>query len=115
LPDLSGVRLSHVWTGQCASTFDMMPHVGCRDGIWFGLGYNFAGVPMGSHFGVKIAQGILGLPEAHSAFGGAKFPTIPFYRGKPFFVPTAMRYFDWKDQRRAKRSPGPHVSYERGP
>src|SRR5262249_27596720 len=28
LPQLSDVRLEHVWTGKCAGTFDMMPHIG---------------------------------------------------------------------------------------
>ena len=97
LPDLADVKLSHVWTGQCAGTFDMMPHIGCHDGLWYGMGYNFAGVPMGSFFGLKIAQKILGLPAGASAFDAAAFPTLPFYRGNPWFLPLAMRYFAWKD------------------
>jgi glycine/D-amino acid oxidase-like deaminating enzyme len=103
LPDLADVKLSHVWTGQCAGTFDMMPHVGCHDGIWYGMGYNFAGVPMGSFFGLKIAQKILGLPAAASAFEAATFPTLPFYRGEPWFLPLAMRWFAWQDSRLARR------------
>ena len=102
LPDLADVKLSHVWTGQCAGTFDMMPHIGCHDGIWYGMGYNFAGVPMGSFFGLKIAQKILGLPAAASAFEAAAFPTLPFYRGNPWFLPLAMRYFAWQDARLAR-------------
>lgn len=102
LPDLADVKLSHVWTGQCAGTFDMMPHIGCHGGIWYGMGYNFAGVPMGSFFGLKIAQKILGLPEGATAFEATEFPTLPFYRGSPWFLPIAMRYFAWKDARLAR-------------
>ncbi len=102
LPDLADVRLSHVWTGQCAGTFDMMPHIGCHDGIWYGMGYNFAGVPMGSFFGLKIAQKILGQPAGTSAFEAATFPTLPLYRGNPWFLPLAMRYFGWKDAKLAR-------------
>jgi glycine/D-amino acid oxidase-like deaminating enzyme len=102
LPDLAGVRLSHLWTGRCAATFDMMPHMGCHDGIWYGMGYNFAGVPMGTYFGRKIAQQILGLPEGRTVFDGSHFPTVPLYRGNPWFVPYAMRYFDWRDRRGAR-------------
>lgn len=102
LPDLADVKLSHVWTGQCAGTFDMMPHVGCHDGIWYGMGYNFAGVPMGSFFGLRIAQKILGLPVEASAFEAAAFPTLPFYRGNPWFLPIAMRYFACRDARLAR-------------
>ncbi len=102
LPDLADVKISHVWTGQCAGTFDMMPHIGCHDGIWYGMGYNFAGVPMGSYFGLRIAQKILRLPVEASAFEAATFPTLPLYRGNPWFLPLAMRYFAWKDARLAR-------------
>jgi glycine/D-amino acid oxidase-like deaminating enzyme len=102
LPDLADVKLSHVWTGQCAGTFDMMPHIGCHDGIWYGMGYNFAGVPMGSFFGLKLAQKILGLSDATTAFEAAAFPTLPLYRGNPWFLPLAMRYFAWQDARLAR-------------
>jgi len=103
LPQHAGVRLSHLWTGYCAGTFDMMPHVGGRDGIWHGLGYNFAGVPMGTHFGLKLAQRIQGKPEGRSAFADEAFPSFLGYRGRPWFVPLAMRWFDWKDRRLARR------------
>lgn len=100
LPQLAGVRLSHVWTGFCAGTFDLMPHVGGRDGIWHGLGYNFAGVPMGTHFGKVIAEAILGRAQAPSAFAEDAFPTLPLYRGRPWFVPLAMRWFDRREGKR---------------
>ncbi len=101
-PDLATLRLSHAWTGRCAGTFDLMPHMGCRDGIWYGLGYNFAGVPMGSYFGVRIAERILGR-ERRSVFEDGRFPSVPLYTGNPWFVPHAMRYFDWRDRRFATR------------
>jgi glycine/D-amino acid oxidase-like deaminating enzyme len=106
LPELASVRFSHLWTGICAGTFDMMPHMGCHDGIRYGMGYNFAGVPMGTYFGRKIAQQILGLAEGRTVFDSTRFPTVPLYRGNPWFVPYAMRYFDWRDRRdgRAHRS-----------
>lgn len=106
LPDLAEVRFSHVWSGQCAGTFDMMPHVGKHDGIWFGLGYNFAGVPMGTYFGRKIAEQILGLPDGKTVFGEPPVPTMPLYTGNPWFVPYVMRYFDWRDGRQARLSSG---------
>ena len=103
LPDLADVKLSHVWTGQCAGTFDLMPHVGGRDGLWHGMGYNFADVPMGSYFGLKLAHKILGRPEAGTAFETVAFPTLPFYRGDPWFLPLAMKWFAWQDTRLARR------------
>lgn len=105
-PDLAAVRLSHVWTGRCAGTFDLMPHLGCRDGIWYGLGYNFAGVPMGTYFGTRIAGRILGRNLTRSVFEDGRFPTFPLYHGNPWFVPYAMHYFDWQDRRFAARGGG---------
>jgi glycine/D-amino acid oxidase-like deaminating enzyme len=105
LPDLAGVRVSRVWNGQCAGTFDFLPHIGRHDGLWYALGYNFAGVPMGSYLGLKLAQQILGQAEGATVFGTTPFPTLPFYGGNPWFVPLAMRWFDWKDARlRSHRS-----------
>ena len=69
----------------------------------FGCGCNFAGVPMGSYLGLKLAQQILGKAEGGSVFGTTPFPTLPFYGGNPWFVPLAMRWFDWKDARFARK------------
>lgn len=101
LPQLAEVKLSHAWTGYCAGTFDMMPHIGGRDHVWYGMGYNFAGIPIGTHFGAKLALMIQGRPEGRSAFAETPFPTLPLYSGDPWFVPMAMRYFDWKDRKTA--------------
>lgn len=99
LPGLGhDVRLSHAWSGRCGGTFDFMPHMGVREGIHYAMGYNFAGVPMGTYFGLKMAQRILGVPEAGSIFEDQKFPTMPLYTGNPWFVPYAMKMFDIKDR-----------------
>lgn len=103
LPDLATARLSRVWKGQCAGTFDFLPHVGRHDGLWYALGYNFAGVPMGSYLGLKLAEQILGKAEGATVFGATRFPTLPFYGGNPWFVPLAMRWFDWQDARFARK------------
>ena len=102
LPDLADTRLSHAWTGQCAGTFDFMPHIGSTNGIHHAMGYNFAGLPMGTHLGRKLALKILGSAEGRTAFDVRLFPTAPLYRGRPWFVPLAMRYFDWHDRRIAR-------------
>jgi Glycine/D-amino acid oxidases (deaminating) len=105
LPELAGTLLSHVWSGHCAGTFDMMPHMGKAHGIWFGMGYNFAGVPMGSYFGKRIAEHILGTSSGPSVFEQTAFRPIPLYDGRPWFMPLVMRYFDWKDDRKAASKP----------
>jgi glycine/D-amino acid oxidase-like deaminating enzyme len=103
LPDLADVKLYRAWTCKCAGSFDFLPHVGVADGIHYALGYNFAGVPAGTWLGRKVALKILGSPEGASAFDRHVPPTLPFYSGKPWFVPLAMKYFDWHDRRIARR------------
>lgn len=97
-PQLSGFRLSAVWSGQCAGTFDLLPHIGRSEGVWYGLGYNFAGVPMGTYFGMSIAKAIIDQKEAQSIFARLPFRSRLLYSGNPWFVPLAMRVFDLKDK-----------------
>ena len=67
-PELEGVRLSRAWSGYCAGTFDLWPHVGVDDGIHYAMGYCYAGLPMGTWLGYKVAAHILGRNDRHTAF-----------------------------------------------
>jgi glycine/D-amino acid oxidase-like deaminating enzyme len=99
LPQLGDVALAHSWTGRCAGTRDLYPHIGVEGGIHYAVGYCFAGVPMGTHFGLTLARRILGREEAESVFWQRPFEAIPLYRGNPWFVPYAMRWYarhDWR-------------------
>jgi glycine/D-amino acid oxidase-like deaminating enzyme len=104
LPDARDVRLSHVWDGYCAATFDMMPHLGSRGTIHHAVGYNFAGITTGTVFGRLLAQRILGQASNGSVFDNGSFPTIPFYSGTPWFLGLVMRYFAWHDQQIARKA-----------
>jgi len=101
LPDLAGVALSRAWTGRCAGTFDLWPHLGTHEGVTYAMGYCFAGVPMGTYLGMKAARRILGVGDARTVFADRPFPTVPFYAGNPWFVPWVMRAWDWQDARAA--------------
>jgi glycine/D-amino acid oxidase-like deaminating enzyme len=99
LPALGDVDLSHVWTGRCAGTRDLYPHMGVENGVHYALGYCFAGVPMGTYFGIGIARRILGADGGESIFWQRPFDAIPLYRGNPWFVPLAMKWYgrnDWR-------------------
>ena len=96
-PDLANMRFDHVWTGKCAGTFDLYPHIGQHEGIHYGVGYCFAGVPMGTLFGAKLARRILGEAGGESAFD-RPMPSIPLYWGNPWFVPYAIRWMSRKDR-----------------
>jgi glycine/D-amino acid oxidase-like deaminating enzyme len=99
-PQLAGVRLSHIWTGRCAASFDLYPHIGQHDGVHHVAGYSFgSGLPLGAYLGNKVALRILGQPGAQSAFDGFSFDSRFFYHGNPWFMPLVMRYYSWADRR----------------
>ena len=87
LPDMAKIRLSRSWGGYCSGTFDLYPHVGTRDGLHYALGYCFAGLPMGTYLGIKMAERILGTPEAATVFADRPFPSRWWYHGTPWFLP----------------------------
>ncbi|MFT9014395.1 MAG: FAD-binding oxidoreductase [Acetobacter sp.] len=99
IPSLAETGLDTVWTGQCAATFDLFPHMGCRDGLWFAAGYCFVGVPMGTYLGTKLGRAVLGHKDAASVFADKAFRTLPFYNGRPWFVPLLTRYWQRQDAR----------------
>ena len=99
LPQLGGVKLSHAWTGNCAATFDLYPHIGEVEGIHYAMGYCFAGVPAGTYFGHKTALKILGSKEARTAFDNRPFPAKWFYFGKPWFVTPYMANYRRQDRK----------------
>ena len=98
LPDLTGVRLSHGWTGRCSGTWDLYPHLGSHDGIHHAMGYCFAGVPMGSHFGRKVAGRILGRNDTATAFDALDFPPVPFRTVADRLTPWLLRWWEWRDR-----------------
>ena len=99
-PQVGKVRLSHVWTGQCAGTFDYFPHRGRHQGMHYAMGYCFgAGMPFGTWLGDAVARGLLGEP-AETPLDEPEMPSHPLYWGKAWFLPLYLRYqawLDWKD------------------
>lgn len=97
-PALSGARFDNVWTGRCAGTLDLYPHMGVHEGVHYALGYCFAGVPMGTWLGRKVAHRIIGSKEGESVFGERPLPSHPLDWGNPWFVPLAIRYMSRNDR-----------------
>ena len=98
-PDLVETQVSHAWMGFVGYTFDEMPHLGARNGIYYSMGYCGSGVGLSSYFGTKIGQQVLGLKEGDSPLTHINFPTRPYYWGNPWFLAPAVRYYRWKDAR----------------
>lgn len=98
LPQLKDVGISHVWWGYVAMNTDGRPQIAEHDGIHYVGGYCGSGVVWGRWFGRKAAQKILGLPEGHSAFEAQPFRAVPFYNGKPWFLPGVVQWFKLRDE-----------------
>jgi glycine/D-amino acid oxidase-like deaminating enzyme len=96
-PALQQARIDNVWTGRCAGTLDLYPHLGTHEGIHYALGYCFAGVPMGTWFGRKSAERITGRKTESSVFAERPLPSHLLYWGNPWFVPWAIRILSRHD------------------
>jgi len=92
-PQLQAVRISHAWVGWVAYTFDTMPHVGQRDGLYCCMGYCGQGVPLAPYFGMRIGRQMAGLSDGRTALDDLPFPSRPYYFGAPWFLaPTVWVY-----------------------
>jgi glycine/D-amino acid oxidase-like deaminating enzyme len=96
-PDLRDVELTHSWSGFIAYTFDRLPHVGERDELHYAMGYCGSGVVMSTWLGRKAALRLLGNPEGRSAFAEVEHPTLPFYDGRPWFLPLVQAWYQGAD------------------
>lgn len=100
-PALRGISISHAWTGRCAATRDLFPHVGVNpDGLHYALGYCFSGNAMGPYLARKAAAMILGkTDEAHTLFNkNQQFPAMPLGTRGPWFMPMMLNYYAWADR-----------------
>lgn len=97
-PQLEDARLSHSWMGFVGFTFDYLPHIGEHDGLYYAMGYCGSGICLASYFGHKLGRQILGESDARIAFNDVPFPTRPLYTGKPWFLASAVQYYQLRDR-----------------
>ncbi|VAW20242.1 Oxidoreductase [hydrothermal vent metagenome] len=98
-PDLSEVKISHVWSGLVAYSFDHAPHIGQRDGLYYAMGYCGSGVSRASYFGNKLGHKMLDQEEkGRTAFDKLEFPGHAFYSGNPWFMPAVMGWYRMLDR-----------------
>jgi glycine/D-amino acid oxidase-like deaminating enzyme len=98
-PQLRNANVEFVWGGTLDFAFDIMPHAGQIDGMYYALGYAGHGVAMATYQGHLMAQQIAG-ESADNPFEGIPFPGAPLgmYNGTPWFLPFAGAYYkilDW--------------------
>jgi glycine/D-amino acid oxidase-like deaminating enzyme len=97
-PQLRDAKVEYVWGGTLDFAFDIMPHAGQIDGLYYALGYAGHGVAMASYQGQKIAESMVG-DKPENPFVGIPFPGAPLglYNGKPWFLPLAGVWYKFLD------------------
>lgn len=95
-PQLRGYPVTHTWTGRLGITFDLAPHIGRVDGIYYALGYGGHGVALSGYLGKEVAELISGRIQ-RTPFMDIPHQTNIFYRGKPWFLPLAAVYYRFLD------------------
>ena len=103
-PELKGCGISHSWSGTVAFSFDELMHIGQQDGLHYAVGYCGSGVGMASYLGMRLGQQVAGLVEGQTAFDNLPFPTRPFYRGNPWFLPAMVGWYQWRDRWQCQRA-----------
>ena len=98
-PELESYKLTHSWTGTVAFSFDKLMHIGQHEGIHYAMGYCGSGIAMASYLGMRLGQQSLGEKIGFTAFDNLKFQTFPLYTGQPWFLPTMVRWYRWRDHR----------------
>ena len=96
LPDLRDIPITHTWTGKLGITFDLMPHIGEKNGIYYAFGYGGHGLSIATYLGTEIGLLLSGKKD-RSPFMEIPHQTMFFYRNRPWFIPFAARYFRFLD------------------
>ena len=97
-PQLRETNIEYVWGGTLDFAFDIMPHAGQIDGMYYALGYAGHGVAMATYLGQKIAKFLL-TGKDENPYSGIPFPGAPLglYNGNPWFLPLAGAYYKFLD------------------
>jgi glycine/D-amino acid oxidase-like deaminating enzyme len=73
-----------------------MPHAGRIDGMSHAMGYCGHGVAFASWLGDQVGNALAG-KAPWPALAELPFPAVPFYNGRPWFLPFAGAYYQLKD------------------
>jgi glycine/D-amino acid oxidase-like deaminating enzyme len=98
-PQLRDAKIDYAWGGTLDFAFDIMPHAGQLDGMYYAVGYAGHGVAMATYQGQRMAELIAG-DKPENPFVGINFPGAPLglYNGRPWFLPFAgawYKFLDW--------------------
>ncbi len=102
-PELADVPITHSWNGYVAFSREELPHIFEHDGIHYACSYCGSGTVWAHWLGTKVAMRILKKSEGRSALDFGAPRAIPFYEGRPWFLPAAMAWYGIKDRRKERQ------------
>ncbi|SCY94485.1 NAD(P)/FAD-dependent oxidoreductase [Paracoccus tibetensis] len=106
-PELCDVGFTHSWFGNVAMNRDMLPRMFEKHGVLYASGFCGSGVVWAPWLGRRAAQRLLGeRVDEPSAFDMRPPAAVPFFNGKPWFIPAIIKGYAIQDRialSRAKR------------
>ena len=99
-PQLAETKVEYAWGGSIDFAFDMLPHAGGANGMYYAVGYAGHGVAMATYLGERVAAAMLGDIELEEALETGPLPAPPpgLAGDAPWFLPIAgawYRLLDW--------------------
>lgn len=95
-PELGDVAVEFGWGGTLGFTLDQLPHAGRHEDLNYAMGYCGHGVAFASWLGHQAGNAIAG-KGPWPIIAQLPFPAVPFYNGRPWFLPLAGAYYQLKD------------------
>ena len=102
-PVLDRTEITHTWFGHVAMNRDMIPRIFSRSGKRYAAGYCGSGVVWARWAGDKAARQILGDAGADSALDFRPPAAVPFFNGKPWFMPAVFGWLTLQDKLARRR------------
>lgn len=97
-PELASAKISHSWMGFVGYTFDQMPHLGEREGVYYSMGYCGSGISLSSYLGMKVGLKAVGNPDGATALDQINFPGRFYHRGNPWFLGPSISFYRMMDR-----------------
>lgn len=96
-PELSHVKADYCWGGLVDMTANRLPRAGEHNGMFYAMGYSGHGVQMSTYMGQQLAL-MLGGRQSANPWKDERWPAIPAYWGKPWFLPMVGAYYRLQDR-----------------
>ena len=102
-PILDDTPIEYSWFGNVAMHRDMIPRVFAHGGKRYAAGYCGSGTVWARWAGMKAAQQILGDPAGATPLDMRPPAAIPFFEGRPWFMPAVIAWMSTQDKIAARR------------